>query len=63
MATWSNASKTGTTFTNTRLTPRIIWSDSSVDWSGALPGQWGATGTPFSNDSKNSTTFTNVTKN
>ncbi len=63
MATWTNATKSATTMTNEGFSNLTEWASSTILWADAGIGWANLKADVYSNQSKNATTFTNVTKN
>lgn len=63
MATWNNSNKNSSSFTNqaTGLSG-MTWDQGTFTWD-AAQGTWDRVNDTWTNTSKNSSTFTNATKN
>ena len=62
MATWTNATLNSSTFTNQDIVSIATWGDLYATWGDAIE-VWGSGGSVWTNGTKDSTSFTNQTKN
>lgn len=61
MATFTNTSKTATTFTNNGRSGQTLWDDPIITWD-SVQGYWDTGIVTATNTSKNTAIFTNLSK-
>ena len=62
MASWTNGTKNSTTFANKAFTALQTWAQSVGTWGENIGIRW-VQGIAYKHESKNSTSFSNETKN